>query len=148
MKEHSFFNKRAWMALLLAIILVVAGELVLAWQYQRLETERLPRIEQELAQRNAKDILIVFLQARLAENEDRARAFLTEVSVLELETNQFELFLPFDSFEIQSITSSDTGSFLFKTAFFDARGIMVSLELIEIVEILEEYYVNSIQIAG
>ena len=148
MKEHSFFNKRAWMALLLAIILVVAGELVLAWQYQRLETERLPRIEQELAQRNAKDILIVFLQARLAENEDRARAFLTEVSVLELETNQFELFLPFDSFEIQSITSSDTGSFLFKTAFFDARGIMVSLELIEIVEILEEYYINSIQIAG
>ncbi|MCP6726828.1 MAG: hypothetical protein KJI69_02190 [Patescibacteria group bacterium] len=136
------------MALLLAIILVVAGELVLAWQYQRLETERLPRIEQELAQRNAKDILIVFLQARLAENEDRARAFLTEVSVLELETNQFELSLPFDSFEIQSTTSSDTGSFLFQTAFFDARGIMVSLELIEIVEILEEYYVNSIQIAG
>lgn len=148
MPEHSFFNKKAWMALLLAIILVVAGELVLAWQYRRLETERLPRIEQELAQRNAKDILIVFLQARIAENENRARAFLTEVSVLELEENQFELFLPFDTFEIQSVTSLNSGSFLFQTAFFNSRGIIVNLELIEIVEILGEYYINSIQIAG
>ena len=148
MPEHSFFNKKAWMALLLAIILVVAGELVLAWQYRRLETERLPRIEQELAQRNAKDILIVFLQVRLAENENRARAFLTEVSVLELEENQFELFFPFHTFEVQSVTSLNGGSFLFQTAFFDARGITVNLELIEIVEILGEYYINSIQIAG
>lgn len=148
MPEHSFFNKKAWMALLLAIILVVVGELVLAWQYRRLETERLPRIEQELAQRNAKDILIVFLQARIAENENRARAFLTEVSVLELEENQFELFLPFDTFEIQSVTSLNSGSFLFQTAFFNSRGIIVNLELIEIVEILGEYYINSIQIAG
>ena len=148
MPEHYFFNNKAWMALLLAIILVVAGELVLAWQYRRLETERLPRIEQELAQRNAKDILIVFLQARIAENENRARAFLTEVSVLELEENQFELFLPFDTFEIQSVTSLNSGSFLFQTAFFNSRGIIVNLELIEIVEILGEYYINSIQIAG
>lgn len=148
MQEHSFFNKRAWMALLLAIILVIAGELVLAWQYRRLETERLPRIEQELAERNAKDVLVVFLEARLAENEDRARAFLTEVSVLELETNQFELFLPFHTFEIKSITSLNTEVFRFQTSFLDARGIIVSLELIEVVEILGEYYINSIQIAG
>lgn len=148
MQEHSFFNKKAWMALLLAIILVVAGELVLAWQYQRLETERLPRIEQELAERNAKDVLVVFLEARLTENEDRTRTFLTEVSVLELEKGQFELFFPFQTFEIQSVTISDSGAFVFQTAFFNARGIIVNLELIEVVQILGEYYINSIQIAG
>ncbi len=136
------------MALLLAIVLVIVGELVLAWQFNRLETERLPRIEQELAERNAKDTLIVFLEARLAGNEDRARAFLTEVSVLELEVGQSELLFPFKAFEIQSAASSGNGVFRFQTALLNDRGIMISLELIEVVEILGEYYINSIQIAG
>ena len=148
MQNHPLFHRKVWTAIFLAIVLVVAGELVLAWQYRRLETERLPRIEQELAQRNAKDALVVSLEARVAGHEDRTRAFLTEVSVLELETGQFELFLPFSAFEIQSSTSLPNGTFLFQTALLDARGIIINLELIEIVEILGEYYVNSIQIAG
>lgn len=136
------------MALLLAIVLVIVGELVLAWQFNRMETERLPQIEQALQERNAKDTLVVFLEARIAGNEERASAFLTEVSVLELDLGQFELSIPFVSFEIQSVTTLDNGAFRFQTALFNARGIMVSLELIEVVEILGEYYVNSIQIAG
>jgi len=148
MEKNSFFNKRAWVALLLAIVLVVVGQLILAWQYQRIERERLPKIEQELAERSAKDSLVVFLEARSAENENRARAFLTEVSVLELELGQFELFFPYDTFEIQSATSLNNIIFKFQVAFFDSRGIIVNLEFIEVSDILGDYYVNSIKIAG
>lgn len=154
-EDNSLFNKRAWVALLLAIVLVVAGELILAWQYQRLERSRLPQIEEELArqdrilqERDAKDILVLFLDSRLSGNEAKALSYLTEQSVEELERNQFSLFGDFVSYEIQDAKLMEDGVFRFQTAFLNTQGIVVQLELIEVMEILEDYYINSVVFAG
>ena len=154
-EDNSLFNKRAWVALLLAIVLVVAGELILAWQYQRLERSRLPQIEAELArqdrilqERDAKDILVLFLDSRLSGNEAKALSYLTEQSVEELERNQFSLFGDFVSYEIQDAKLMEDGVFRFQTAFLNTQGIVVQLELIEVMEILEDYYINSVVFAG
>jgi len=50
MEEPRFFNKQAWKGVIIAIVAVVMGQLVLSWQYYRLEEKRLPLIEQQLAE--------------------------------------------------------------------------------------------------
>jgi len=155
MPEASLFNKRAWVALLAAIVLVIGGELILAWQYHRLEQSRLPQIEQELQrqqqafeERDAKDILVSFLDARLLKNEVKATSLLTEQSVEQLAEGRFMLFGDFVLYEIQETRRNEDGSFRFQVALLSPQGFTVQLELIELKEVLGDYYIHSLELAG
>ncbi|MCH7552074.1 hypothetical protein IIB49_01655, partial [Patescibacteria group bacterium] len=66
--EPRFLNKEAWKGVAIAIIAVVIGQLVLSWQYYRLEEKRLPLIERQLAEQreeierqSAKTTIVSFL---------------------------------------------------------------------------------------
>lgn len=150
-----FFNKGAWKAVLGALIILVAGEMILAWQYHRLEKKRLPQIEQKLAEQelelekqNAQNILEEFFKARIAKEEARAIRYLAEGAMLQRETGGFELTGDFQDFEIQSAERTGEDAFVFQVALVDQAEILRQLEVVRVRKILEDYYIDFIELAG
>ena len=157
MKEENirFFNKGAWKAVLIALVILIAGEAALAWQYHRLEKKRLPQIEQKLAQQqqelekqNAQNILESFLKARIGREEVRATRYLTEVAMQQRETGKFQLVGDFTDYEIRDTQRADENSFRFQVALLGEGDILQELEIIHVRKILEDYYIDSVELAG
>ncbi len=141
-----------WKALLFAVALLVVGELLLAWQYQRLEKGRLFQIEQKLEEqertfeeRAAQEVLEKFLETRVAGDEQRAPRYITEEAAFQGQQGLFEFFGVQD-YNIQSKEKLGEGIFRFQVEI--ARDRLKQIELIEMKKISEEYYVNSVQLAG
>ena len=64
-----FFNRGVWKALTVTIGILVVGELLLAWQYHKLENRRIVKLEVQLEEKAAQDTLEAFLEARISQNE-------------------------------------------------------------------------------
>jgi len=141
-----------WRAILIAIILLIAGELLLAWQYNRLESGRIADIEEKIEEQQktievqaARGTLRDFLDARVAGDENRIGSYVTEQSMQLRNEGQFELFEVLSYEIVQSDKLGDT-SFRFQVKI--SRDRLQQIELIDVTKILDQYYINSVELAG
>ncbi|MBI2098148.1 MAG: hypothetical protein HYT49_00590 [Candidatus Wildermuthbacteria bacterium] len=141
-----------WRTLLLAIIVLVAGQWVLVWQYQRLESRRIEGLEQRVEQqqqameeRAARETLWAFLEARVTGDESKAARYVTEETMLQLTQGLFVLG-GVEKYEVQERENLGEGTFRFRVEIVRER--LAQIEIIEVRKIGENYYVNSVQLAG
>ena len=151
MREH-FLKNSPLRAILFAVVLLVMGELLLAWQYQRLEKGRLADLEQRvqeqqqtMEERGAQGVLEKFLEARVSGDEQRASRYVTEEAMQQLQQGLFE-FSGVQDYKISKKEKLGEGIFRFQVEI--ARDPVKQIELIELQKISDEYYVDSVQLAG
>lgn len=154
-EKDKIFKKGALKAILFSVALLLLGEALLGWQYNRLEQKRIPELEQKIATQNqeiqkqkAEDVLNGFLNARINNKENRVLRYLTERAMFDREQGDFELFGSLKDYEIQNKESIGENEFRFMIQVFSNTDQLLQLELIGVKEILGEYYIDSLQLAG
>lgn len=152
--EPRLLDKKAWKGVVIAIIAVVAGQLVLAWQYYRLEEKRLPLIEQQLVEQkeeiekqSAKDALASFLSALEEGNEKLALRFLTENAVVQEEQGMFSLEEKILGYNIIRLEQISLNSFRAQVEI-ENGALLPEVRLVYVLKILDTYYIDSIAVAG
>ena len=151
LREH-FLKNSPLRAILFAVALLVMGELLLAWQYQRLEKGRLADLEQRvqeqqqtMEERGAQGVLEKFLEARVSGDEQRASRYVTEEAMQQLQQGLFE-FSGVQDYKISKKEKLQEGMFRFQVEI--TRDGAKQIEIIELLKVSDEYYVNSVQLAG
>jgi len=151
LREH-FLKNSPLRAILFAVALLVMGELLLAWQYQRLEKGRLAALEQKvqeqqqtMEERDAQGVLEKFLEARIAGDEQKVSRYVTEEAMFQHQQGLFE-FSGAKDYKILKKEKLDEGIFRFQVEI--TRDGLKQIELIEVRKVSGEYYVNSVQLAG
>lgn len=154
MEEPRFFNKSAWKGVAIAIIVVVAGQLVLAWQYYRLEEKRLPLIEQQLAEQkeeierqSAKTTITSFLNALEEGNSKLALRFLTENAVVQEQQGVFSLKERILGYKVVKLEQVGTNEFRAQVEIENA-ALLPQVRLLRVLKVLDTYYIDSVEIAG
>jgi len=154
MEEPRFFNKSAWKGVAIAIVAVVIGQLVLAWQYYRLEEKRLPLIERQLAEQkqeierqSAKQIIISFLNALEKGNSKIALRFLTENAVVQEEQGVFSLQERILDYKIIKLDQVSASEFRAQIEVKD-EALLPQVRLLRVIKVLDTYYIDSLEIAG
>ncbi|MDP2641643.1 MAG: hypothetical protein Q8P39_03920 [Candidatus Yanofskybacteria bacterium] len=148
------FNAESIKALVIAGVVVAAGLFFLAWQYKAIEERRLPHIEQELQEQkqaaerqDARNTVDSFMRARQEGNQEQAMRWLTERAAQQNAEEQFQLIGDVQAFEIQQSEQLEENRFRFQVSVRTSQGFP-RLELLEAEKILEQYYIDSVQIAG
>ena len=154
MEEPRFFNKSAWKGVTIAIIAVVLGQLVLAWQYYRLEEKRLPLIEQQLAEQkeeierqSAKKTITSFLNALEEGNSKLALRFLTENAVVQEQQGVFSLKERILGYKVVKLEQVGTNEFRAQVEIENA-ALLPQVRLLRVLKVLDTYYIDSVEIAG
>jgi len=155
MAAPKFFSKDAWRGVFIAIIAVVAGQLALAWQYYRLEEQRLPRLEAELAQQRdeierqgARKSLTAFLDALYADNTELASKYLTENALLQEEQGFFSLSYPVYDYRIVQLDEIGVNEFRAQVQAQEAVSLPFEVFFLRVLKILDTYYIDSFEGAG
>ena len=143
-----FFNRGVWKALTVTIGILVVGELLLAWQYHKLENRRIVKLEVQLEEKAAQDTLEAFLDARISQNEIKTTRYLTENSNEQKEKGEFPFFGEFEDYKIRSKEKTGDGVFRFQVEMLQRDTAFPRLEIITLVNILGDYYVDSVELAG
>lgn len=157
MPEEILDKKGIIKAIAIAVTVALAGIFVLGWYYHDIEKKRLPAIEQAIEEqkeineeRAAQETLRQFILFRISREEDIAKLYLTENAVEQAREKEFSLMGNFSSYEIISSEkiSENKYSFVVKMRYKD-----IPTELTEIITVikvleLEEYYIDSVQMAG
>lgn len=149
------FSKDAVKGIAVAIIFVVLGQVILAWQYYRLEAKRLPKIEQELVlqradleKESAKKAVTSFLNAWQQGNVALATKFLTENGVYQEGQGSFSLGDMFSSYKIISIESTGNNDFRVQAETYEQEGLPPVVRIMRSLKILDSYYIDSVVTAG
>ncbi|OHA63012.1 MAG: hypothetical protein A2748_03785 [Candidatus Wildermuthbacteria bacterium RIFCSPHIGHO2_01_FULL_45_20] len=147
--------KGAVKPLAIGIVILVAGELILFWQYQRLEAKRLPAVEQkierqqqELERARAENALKEFLALRIDGKEGKAKLFLTEQAEVQMRQAGLKLTDNFTDYEIELLGVMEEGRVRFQVAMVGADGLQKQLELITVQKNGGEYYIDELRLAG
>lgn len=155
MAQPKFFSKDAWRGVFIAIIAVVAGQMVLAWQYYRLEEERIPQLEQELKEQrsqierdSAKKSLTSFLDALQEGNEKLASRFLTENAIVQEEQGVFSLDDFVQDYSVQELQEIGINEFRALVEIQRAQALPFQVYLLRVLKVLDTYYIDSFQRAG
>ena len=155
MEEPRFFNKEAWKGVAIAIVVVVIGQLVLAWQYYRLEEKRLPLIEQQLAEQreeierqSAKRTITSFLNALEEGNSKLALRFLTENAVVQEEQGSFSYKDTIFDYRIIELDEIKTGEFRAQVEIKEVEVLPYQIYLLRVLKVLDTYYIDSFERAG
>ena len=153
-EEPRFLNKQAWKGVAIAIVAVVIGQLVLSWQYYRLEEKRLPLIEQQLAEQkreterqSAKRTITSFLNALEEGNSKLALRFLTENAVVQEQQGAFSLQERILGYKIIKLDQVDSSEFRAQVEI-EGEALLPQVWLLRVLKILDTYYIDSLAIAG
>jgi uncharacterized coiled-coil protein SlyX len=150
--KERFAKDSPWRAIVFAVALLVVGELFLAWQYQNLNRGRLAEVEQKLAEqeqvieeRAAQDALIEFLDARVEGDERRLIRYITENTMQQREQDAFTAY-GIEDYSIERKTEIEEGVFRFQVSV--SRNRLQEIEFVEVIKILDQYYIDSVELAG
>jgi len=149
--SNSLFNKEAWKAIVLAFAIVAIAALFLSWQYNKLveeSEEKLSSLQDIMEQGFAQDVLENFIKARVDKNESQANLYLTEVAMEQKNKDKFVLIDNFKSYFIYKSEKTEEGNFRFFVKLYEENEALETVEIISVVKILENYYINSVEIAG
>lgn len=153
--SNPFLNKEVLAVLFLSFFIAISGAFVLNWIQQRMEGEKAPFTrEQEEKQRLeieenlAGDALSKFMAARLERNEAGAVRYLTENAMDEKDKNKFALTGDFGNYEVLRTENPAENRFNFIIKLYDADKLNYTIESIALVKILDQYFIDAVEIAG
>ena len=133
----------------IAVFLLIAG---LSWQYHQLtdktQQEEIETIEQTMERIAAKDVLNKFMDARLDKQEEQAKIYFTENAMEQYLQNEFVLIDGFQSFKILSAEKLEDTKFRFSVNIQESDGVNNIIEVITIIKISDQYYIDFIILAG
>lgn len=141
--------------MLIALAVLIVGQLILVWQYNRLEKERLQKLEEEFAaqkqefqEQMAEDVLTAFLDARIAREEQKALRYVTEQAMQQHAEGAFVLLGEFTDYEIQRKEKLDETTFRFYILLTGENKLPPQVEILRVTKILGEYYIDSVELGG
>jgi hypothetical protein len=146
--EKEIDKKGIFKALIFALLLAFVGIGILGWQYRRMESEQLPALEERLEQKSAEAILERFMHARIQKNEKAAMSYLNERSVEGAAEGMFLLLNNMERYEILSGENTSDNEYRYLVKIYEEGGMNDFIEIIILVKILDQYYIDSVQIAG
>lgn len=153
MENQPLDKKEIMKAMIFAILIAFLGIGILGWQYHRLEKRQLPLIKEkiekqkeEIERSRAQDILDKFMLARIEKNEAQATLYLTERAMEEKLNREFTLINELESYKILKGEKLAENRYQFLVRTYRKDGDFV--EAIILIKILDEYYVDSIRLAG
>ena len=150
MAEEILDKKGVIRAIAIAAVAALIGIVIVGWAHYRFEKERLPDLEEAIEEKAAQRILGLFMMNRLTQNEEVAMYYLTERAAEQARLNEFSLIDDFSSYEILQVEKLEEEKYRF-TVNLDYKELPVKLiEIITLIKVLElnEYYIDSVQIAG
>ena len=148
MDNNDFDKKGIIKALVFALLLAFLGIGILGWQYRRIESEKVPALEQRLEQKSAEVVLEKFMHARIQQSEKTALNYLTEVAMEQKNSNEFSLLGDFQTYEILNQDKLSDGHYRFAVKIYDGGKMNNWVEIIVLVKILDQYYVDSVEMGG
>ena len=125
--------------------------IILSSQYHKLigqEQGEIETIEQTIERIAAKKTLNNFMYARLNKQEDQAKIYFTENTMEQYMENEFVLINGFQSFEILNNEKLEDTKFRYALRIQENDGINNIIETITVIKILDQYYIDSIILAG
>jgi hypothetical protein len=131
-----------------AVFLLVWG---LSWQYHKIAEQnqgKIETIEQIMEKNSAKEVLNKFMDARIVKQEDQAKIYFTENAMEQYIQNKFVLINDFKSFKISNTERLEDEKFRFVVKIQENNNINEVIEIIAIIKISDQYYINSVEIAG
>ena len=135
-------------ALVLALLLAFLGIGILGWQYRRIETEKIPALEEKIEQKTAESALDKFMRFRIGKNEQAALNYLTEVAMEQKNSNKFLLLGDFETYEILNQDKLSDDRYRFAVKIYDGGKMNDRVEVITLTKILDQYYVDSVEMGG
>ena len=97
------------------------------------------------------DALDRFMTARINKKEDQAGVYLTENAMEQKENGEFSLVDDFESYQImekKKLSDTQFSSFEFIVKLYSEDKVSSIVEIIVLTEIMDDYYVDSVQIGG
>jgi len=148
MAKENLDKKGVIRAMFLAILIAFLGIGVLGWQYRRLERERLPALEEKIAQGEAASVLDKFMELRIKKNETQAMYYLTERTAEQKNQGEFSLIANFEDYEILKTEKLNEEQYRFLVKIYQTGEMGDFIEIINLIKILDRYYIDSVVIAG
>lgn len=148
-KPQTFINKGAatWITIVVAFMAAILGAAVLSLIYHKISEDRFVNIEKRMEEKEARDVVEKFIEARIGKNESQANIYLTEGAMEQKIKGDFVLIDDFKSFDIEKIEELEGNKLRF-TAILYKENLNFILEIIITTKISEKYYIDSINIAG
>ena len=131
-----------------ALILAFLCIGILGWQYRQIEKEQIPALEEKIEKRSIEDVLDKFMQLRIEENEIGAMRYLTEGAVEQKMQGEFALVDNFTSYQILNSEKINQDKYRYVVKIFEGDGLVDFVEVITLIKILDQYYIDSVEIAG
>lgn len=160
-QKPNSFSKEVLKAIIAAFLLALLAVVILAWQYHRIEKERILGLEgkleeqkKEMEQKSAQDVLDKFILARINKNTAQAIRYLTEGAMEQNLQGEFTLVDNFESYEIlkterlQNDNSQNDYNFRFIVKIYEEGEMNFLIEVIVLTKILDQYYIDSVEMAG
>jgi hypothetical protein len=154
MIKNNFDKTGTIKAMAIALIVTLAGLAILGWQYQQLEEKRLPALEEELERQKediekgeAQRVLEGFMAIRADGNRPMAMLYLTENTAEQEAIGQFELLNNCQSYKVLNFERMSENSF-HATVENCLEGIASFVELIDLLKVSDNYYIDSVLLAG
>jgi len=149
--SNTLFNKDAWKAIILAVLVVTLVGGILSWQYRRMteeSEERISSLEDVIERGFAQNMLDKFMTARIKKNETQANIFLTERAMEQKIQGKFILIDNFNSYIIFKSEKLEKNKFRFIVKIYKDNIMSEIVEVIALIKILDGYYIDSVEIAG
>lgn len=149
--SNTLFNKEAWKAIVLAILIVVLFGGILSWQYRKVtenSEEKISSLEDVMEQSFAQNVLDKFMEARISKNEAQANIYLTEGAMEQKLQDKFVLINNFKSYQINKSEKLGENQYRFIVKLYGEEKMGETVEIIALIKILDKYYIDSIEIAG
>ncbi|MFH1423979.1 MAG: hypothetical protein ABIG29_03460 [Candidatus Nealsonbacteria bacterium] len=148
MAEQETDKKGIIKALIFALLLAFLVIGVLGWQYRKIETEKVPALEEKIEQKIAESALDKFMYARIGRNEQVALNYLTEVAMEQKNSNGFSLLGDFKTYEILNQDKLSDDRYRFAVKIYDGGRMNDWVEVITLTKILDQYYIDSVEMGG
>jgi hypothetical protein len=148
MTEKEVDKKGIIKALIFALLLAFLGIGILGWQYRRIESEKVPALEERLEEKLAEVVLEKFMHARIQQSQKSAMNYLTERAVEQAASGEFSLLNKMERYEILNSGKLPEGQYRYAVKIYedDARNDFV--EIITLIKILDQYYIDSVEMGG
>src|SRR3989344_7000416 len=119
MAEKEIDKKGIVKALVFALLLAFLGIGILGWKYRRIETEKVPALEERLERRSAEAVLEKFMHARIRQSESSAMNYLTERVVEEAAAGKFSLLNKMERYEIINSEKLSDGQYRYAIKIYE-----------------------------
>jgi len=148
MAEKEIDRKGIIKALVFALLFAFLGIGVLGWQYRQIESEKVPALEERLEQKSVEAVLEKFMHARIQQSDKTVMNYLTERAVEEAAKGEFSLLNNMERYEILSSEKLQDGQYRYAVKIYEEGGRIDFVEIITLSKILDQYYIDSVEMGG